>query len=272
MAGNFIEALHDLNSSGRQIGAVSDLPELAVPLQAAAVALVVGTLSALGGKPQQIWEFVQTSKPLLAAAEAALDGATPGERIQPVSLLQGHARVLASTLANASKDLSAARDRTDSLISRDVAAAQAALDGMMNDLQTRLRDTKSRLAQSHSARVSIEVGASLLNPFAPGASPIASEWLLEKLGLQEEMIDLEHQISNLDERMMQFQQIKVAVEGLRTGFIVLSDKLEFMKIRVDFIADGVAVFLDNLGDAMKRPAARLYLQTARLQLEDLVAV
>ena len=272
MAGYFIEALHDLHSSGRLIGGVSDLPELAMPLQAAAVALVIGTFSALSGKPQQIWEFVQTSKPLLAAAEAALDGATPGEMKQLVSLLQGHVRILASALADASKDLSAARDRIDSLISHDLAVAQAALDGMIHALQTRLRDAKSRLALSHSEKVSIEVGASLLNPFVPGASPIATGWLSEKLGIQEEMIDLEHQINNLGVRIAQFQQFKVAVDGLRICFIVLSDKFEFIKIRVDFIADGVAVFLDNLGDAMKRPAARLYLQAAKLQLQDLAAI
>jgi hypothetical protein len=263
-------AIGDLGASSRQIAALQGLPAEAAPLQSAAVGLVGGITGSLNSTYQQVQKFVQLSVPLLNTALAALASPDPGQAKQPITQLQSDWASY-SGLTATTQDLSAARDKADSLVAHDIPLVQTTLDGRVADLQSQLRDAQTELAQDQSEEEEVQVGSALLNPFGgPTVDIDADELDMEYI--QPRIDDMNDKISSLGEQTTQLQHMKASVDGLGVDFGVLADKLEFMKVRVDFIGDDVKGLADNLNDAAKLESARLWLLSVKTKLDELAAI
>ena len=239
-------------------------------MQSAAVGLVGGITGSLNSTYQQVQKFVQLSVPLLNTALAALASPDPGQAKQSITQLQSDwasYRGLAAT----SQELSAARDKADSLVAHDIPLVQTTLDGRVAGLQSQLRDAQTELAQDQSEEEEVQVGSALLNPFGgPTVDIDADELDMEYI--QPRIDDMNDQISSLGEQTTQLQHMKASVNGLGVDFGVLADKLEFMKVRIDFIGDDVKGLVDNLNDAAKLESARLWLLSVKTKLDELAAI
>jgi hypothetical protein len=263
-------AIGDLGASSREIAGLQGLPAEAVPLQSAAVGLAGRITGSLDSTYQQVQKFVQLSVPLLNTALAALGGPDPGQAKQPITQLQSDWASYPG-LAATSLELSTARDKADSLVAHDIPLVQTTLDGRIASLQSQLRDAQTELAQDQSDEEELQIGSGLLSPFTgPTGGIEADELDIEYI--QPRIDDMNDQISSLGEQTTQLQHMKASVGGLGVDLGVLADKLEFMKVRIDFIGDDARGLADNLNDAAKLESARLWLLSVKTKLDELAAI